>query len=78
MGEFFPGIKKIQYEGPLSKNPLAFKEYNADEIVAGKPMKEHFRFAMSWWHTICSSGSDMFGSGTAIRPWDYEPHPVKR
>ncbi len=78
MGDLFPGIKKIQYEGPLSQNPLAFKEYNADEVIAGKPMKEHFRFALSWWHTICSSGSDMFGSGTAIRPWDYEPHPVKR
>lgn len=78
MGEFFPGIKKIQYEGPLSRNPLSFKEYQAGEIVAGKPMKEHLRFAMSWWHTICSSGTDMFGSGTAVRPWDWQTGSVKR
>ena len=67
MEEFFPGIEKIRYEGPLSRNPLAFKEYSADELTAGKPMKEHLRFALSWWHTICSSGTDMFGAGTVRR-----------
>ncbi len=78
MGELFPGVGKIEFEGPLSRNPLAFREYNAEEVIAGKTMKEHFRFAMSWWHTICSSGIDMFGSGTAVRPWDSEQDPVKR
>ena len=78
MGEYFPGVGKIRYEGPLSRNPLAFREYQADEIVAGKPMKEHLRFAMSWWHTICSRGKDMFGDEAAVRPWDREPDPMKR
>ncbi|MDD3516247.1 MAG: hypothetical protein PHD35_10985, partial [Synergistaceae bacterium] len=78
MGEYFPGVGKIRYEGPLSRNPLSFREYQADEIVAGKPMKEHLRFAMSWWHTICSRGKDMFGDEAAVRPWDREPDPMKR
>lgn len=78
MEEFFPGIEKIRYEGPLSRNPLAFREYSADELIAGKPMKDHLRFALSWWHTICSSGTDMFGAGTARRPWDRESDPMKR
>ena len=68
--EFFPGIAKIQYEGPRSKNPLAFKHYNADEVVAGKPMKEHLRFSVTYWHTIRGQLADMFGVGTAVRPWE--------
>lgn len=68
--EFFKGIPKIQYEGPKSKNPLAFKHYNPDELVDGKPMKEHLRFAVAYWHTIRNQLADMFGAGTAIRPWE--------
>jgi xylose isomerase len=68
--EFFPGIDKIQYEGPKSKNPLAFKHYNPDELVDGKTMKEHLRFSVTYWHTIRGQLADMFGVGTAIRPWE--------
>src|SRR5512133_2459023 len=68
--EFFPGISKIQYEGPKSKNPLAFKHYNPEEVVDGKTMKEHLRFSVTYWHTIRGQLSDMFGSGTAVRPWE--------
>jgi xylose isomerase len=68
--EFFPGISKIQYEGPSSKNPLAFKHYNAEELVEGKAMKDHLRFSVAYWHTIRGQLSDMFGSGTAVRPWE--------
>jgi len=66
----FPQIKKIQYEGPTSKNPLAFKHYNPDEVVEGKTMKEHLRFSVVYWHTFRGRGVDPFGAGTMIRPWD--------
>ena len=65
MGEIFSGIPIIDYEGPTSKNPLAFKFYDANKIVLGKPMKEHLPFAMSWWHNLGATGQDMFGVGTA-------------
>ena len=68
--EAFKNITAIAYEGPKSKNPLAFKHYNADEIVAGKPMREHLRFAVAYWHTFRANGSDPFGAGTMQRPWD--------
>jgi xylose isomerase len=68
--EFFPGISKIQYEGPSSKNPLAFKHYNAEEMVDGKSMKDQLRFSVTYWHTIRGQLADMFGSGTALRPWE--------
>ena len=61
---------KIQYEGPDSRNPLAFKHYNADEVIAGKSMKEHLRFAGAYWHVMRNDLSDPFGAGTAIMPWD--------
>ena len=67
--EYFPGISKIQYEGPQSNNPLAFKYYDENKVVAGKPMKDHFRFAIAYWHTFCGSGSDPFGAGTMPLPW---------
>ncbi|HVT80982.1 MAG TPA: xylose isomerase [Phycisphaerae bacterium] len=66
----FPGVSKIQFEGPQSKNPLAFRHYNASERVDGKTMKEHLRFAVAYWHTMRGTGNDPFGPGTAIRPWD--------
>lgn len=66
----FPGIAKIQFEGPKSKNPLAFKYYNADEKVAGKTMRDHLRFSVVYWHTFRGRGSDPFGAPTMVRPWD--------
>jgi xylose isomerase len=68
--EYFPGIGKIKFEGKDSKNPLAFKWYNEDEVVAGKTMKEHFRFALSYWHAMTGSGDDPFGDETMVFPWD--------
>ena len=66
----FPEIPRIAYEGPKSKNPLAFKHYNPDEIVEGKTMRDHLRFSIVFWHTMCGQGADMFGVATAIRPWE--------
>lgn len=67
---FFPEISKIRYEGPESKNPLAFRHYNPEEMVEGKTMREHLRFAVAYWHTFRGAGSDPFGPGTAQRPWE--------
>src|SRR5436309_6466883 len=66
----FAQIPKIPFEGPRSKNPLAFKHYNADESVEGKSMREHLRFSVVYWHTFRNRLSDPFGVGTALRPWD--------
>ncbi|HVX64706.1 MAG TPA: xylose isomerase [Pirellulales bacterium] len=66
----FPEISKIPFEGPSSKNPLAFRHYNPDEVVEGKPMKDHFRFSVAYWHTFRGAGSDPFGPGTMHRPWE--------
>jgi len=74
---YFPKIKKIRYEGPDSKNPLAFKWYNEDEVVAGKTMKDHLRFSVVYWHTFRNPLSDPFGVGTAFRPWDDGSESVK-
>src|SRR5271167_1467558 len=68
--EFFPGVPKIQYEGPRSRSPLAFKHYNPDEVIEGKTMKGHLRFSVTYWHTIRGQLADMFGVGTAVRPWE--------
>ena len=68
--EAFPGIHKIQYDGPTSKDPLAFKHYDADEKVEGKRMADHLRFSVAYWHTFRGMLSDPFGVGTAVRPWD--------
>ena len=62
--EFFPTIPVIKYEGKDSKNMLAFRHYNPDEVILGKPMREHLKFALSYWHTMCAEGTDMFGRGT--------------
>ena len=70
MKSAFPEITKIGYEGPGSKNPMAFKHYDADAVVAGKTMREHLRFAVVYWHTFRGTGSDPFGAGTMQRPWD--------
>ncbi|HAD61648.1 MAG TPA: xylose isomerase [Planctomycetaceae bacterium] len=70
MAEFFPDVPQIQYEGPGSKNPLAFRHYNPEEIVEGRSMKEWLRFSVCYWHTFRGTGVDPFGSPTLQRPWD--------
>ncbi len=77
MPQFFENIGKIPYEGKNSTNPLAFKYYDPDEVIAGKPMREHLKFALSWWHTMGGDGTDMFGVGTADKSWG-ESDPEKR
>ncbi len=66
----FPNVKKIQFEGPDSKNPLAFRYYDENEKVEGKTMKDHLRFSVAYWHTLRGTGADPFGPGTMLRPWE--------
>ena len=75
--EFFPEIGKIKFEGKDSKNPLAYRYYDADKEIMGKKMKDWLKFAMAWWHTLCAEGSDQFGGGTKTFPWNAEKDPVK-
>ena len=70
MSAAFPDITRIPFEGAKSSNPLAFKHYDATELVEGKTMKDHLRFSVVYWHTFRNPLSDPFGAGTAIRPWD--------
>lgn len=67
--EAFPGIGKIEYEGVKSRNPLTFRWYNPDQIVSGRKMKDHLRFAIAYWHSFCGDGTDTFGDATRIFPW---------
>ena len=76
--EYFPTVKKIRYEGKNSRNPLSFKFYDPDKIVAGKSMREHLRFAVAYWHTFCATGSDPFGSATLPHPWDEKSDPLAK
>ena len=66
---YFPHIEKIKYEGTETNNPLAFRHYNPEEIVLGKTMKEHMRFAIAYWHTFVNEGNDPFGQGVNERTW---------
>jgi xylose isomerase len=66
----FPEIEKIRYEGPESKSPLAFHHYDANEVVEGKSLQDHLRFSVAYWHTFRGTGSDPFGPGTMLRPWE--------
>ncbi|MFM7327492.1 MAG: xylose isomerase [Bacteroidota bacterium] len=75
---FFPGIGPIRYEGPNTDNPLAFRWYDPDKIVAGKTMKDHLRFACAYWHSFCGSGADPFGGPTHRFPWNRHPDAVDR
>ncbi len=77
MTEYFPGVSTIQYEGPDSKNPLAFKHYNPDEMILGKKMKDHFRFSVCYWHTFKCLGNDPFGPGTMIRAYNDSNDPMQ-
>ena len=74
--EYFKGIEKVKFEGKESDNPLAFKYYNPDMIVAGKKMKDWFKFSVAYWHTFCGQGSDPFGPGTQNFPWDQSSDPI--
>lgn len=76
MSEYFAGIPKINYEGSKTDNPLAFRYYNPEELVGGKTMKEHLRYAVAYWHTYMGTGGDPFGPGTALRPWDKIKDPM--
>ncbi|MCL2508985.1 MAG: xylose isomerase [Oscillospiraceae bacterium] len=73
MSEIFTDLPKIKFEGAKSQNPLAFKFYDAGKPVLGKPMREHLRFAMAWWHNMCATGADMFGVGTADKSFGAVP-----
>ncbi|MGB5818681.1 MAG: xylose isomerase [Saonia sp.] len=73
--EYFKGIGEIKFEGKESDNPLAYKYYDADSVVAGKTMRDHFKFAMAYWHTLCNTGGDPFGPGTKIYPWSTHNDP---
>ncbi|MBD5299990.1 MAG: xylose isomerase [Duncaniella sp.] len=68
--EYFPGIGKIKFEGKESKNPMAYRYYDADKMILGKPMKEWLKFAMAWWHTLCAEGGDQFGGSSKKFPWN--------
>ena len=75
---YFKGINKIQFEGKGSKNPLAFKYYNQTQLVRGKTMGEHFKFAAAYWHSFTNTGADPFGQGTKKYPWDESQHVIER
>ena len=76
--EYFNGIPKILFEGNESTNPLSFKYYDKDQLVSGKSMKDHLRFAIAYWHTFNGTGSDPFGPGTKVFPWDESADAIKR
>src|SRR3990172_1787608 len=73
----FPDVAKIPFEGPGSKNPLAFRFYDENEAVEGKSMKEQLRFSVAYWHTMRGTGADPFGAGTMLRPWEAAQDSVK-
>lgn len=75
--EYFKGIDKIQFEGKESDNPLAFKYYDENKVVAGKTMKDHFKFAVAYWHTLTGTGGDPFGPGTKNFPWATSSDPYQ-
>ena len=75
--EYFPQIGKIKFEGTESRNPLAFRYYDADRVVMGKKMSEWLKFAMAWWHTLGADGADQFGPGTKSFPWNADSDPIQ-
>ena len=78
MKQYYPTISKIPFEGPASKNPLAFHYYEPERIVLGKPMKEWFRFALAWWHSLGQASGDQFGGQTRSYEWDKAADPMQR
>ena len=75
--EFFPNIGKIPFEGKGSKNPMAFRYYDANKEILGKPMKDWLKFSRAWWHTLCAEGADQFGGCTKTFPWNEAACPVQ-
>lgn len=75
---YFPTVSKVTYEGPDSRNPFAFKYYDENRVIQGKTMKDHFKFACAYWHTLCNAGGDPFGPGTKVFPWQSNPDPVQQ
>jgi xylose isomerase len=76
--EFFPGVGKINCEGPQSDNPLAYRWYDENKTVAGKPMKDWLCFACAYWHSFCGNGADPFGEPTHLFPWNEKTDAVAR
>jgi xylose isomerase len=76
--EYYKGIGQIKYEGPESDNPLAFRWYDENKVVAGKSLKDHFKFACAYWHSFCGDGSDPFGAPTHLFPWLQIADPIER
>jgi len=76
--EFFKGIGKIMNEGPQSDNPLAYRWYDENKVVAGKSLKDHLRLACAYWHSFVGSGADPFGEATHIFPWNEKSDPIER
>ena len=68
--EYFPGIGKIKFEGVESKDPLAFRYYDAEKVVHGRKMKDWFKFSMAYWHTLCAESADPFGEETKSFEWN--------
>lgn len=75
---YFPNIDKIPFEGKDSDNPMAFRFYDENRMIAGKTMKEHFKFSIAYWHSFCGTGGDPFGPGTIVHPWDANQDPIQR
>lgn len=76
--DYFPGIEKVKFEGPDSKNPMSFRWYNENQMVGGKKMKDHLPFAVAYWHTMIGTGADIFGPGVYQREWLQEEDPMKK
>jgi xylose isomerase len=76
--EYFKGINKIKFEGLESENPLAFRWYDENKLVAGKPMREWLKFAGAYWHSFCGTGADPFGAPTHLFEWDQKTDAVER
>jgi xylose isomerase len=76
--EYFKGIGQIKYEGPESDNPLAFRWYDENKVVAGKTLKEHFKFSCAYWHSFVNDGTDPFGGATHVFEWNKKQDAVER
>src|SRR6187551_3525530 len=76
--EYFKGIDQIKYEGPESDNPLAFRWYDENRMIAGKTLKDHLRFACAYWHSFVNEGGDPFGPGTHIFEWNKKTDAIER
>src|ERR1041385_2693503 len=76
--EFFKNIPQIKFEGKQSDNPLAYRWYDENKVVAGKTLKDHLRLACAYWHSFCGSGADPFGEATHLFPWSEKSDAIER